>query len=269
MDSTILSMSKKSSSPKTPPKNLGSFIFRSKLAIIIILLNSLVFWFLKTSPHAQEYLPKLIFYPGNILKGYWWTFLTSGFIHLEWVHFLLNMLAVFVFSYVLEKHLGFWKTFFIYFGALCISMIFSSLAYVFFLHKNLVIIGASGAVMGLVSAAMLLDPFCITWEMILPFPMMVKGWLFIYADLKGFLNGETDGTSHLTHLFGYVSIALLVYFLSKKDHKKLRTGFMINIISLAAVLLLRNYLINRVAEDNINSKKIEQKKVLNLKATKK
>jgi membrane associated rhomboid family serine protease len=148
-------------------------------------------------------------------------------------------------------------------------MIFSSLAYVFFLHKNLVIIGASGAAMGLISAAMLLDPFCITWEMILPIPMMIKGWLFIYADFRGFLNGETDGVSHLTHLFGYVSIAALVYFLSKKDRKKMRVGLIINIVSLALVLLLRNYLINHTAQDNINSKNIKQGKVFSPKIIKK
>lgn len=257
-----MSKGKKIVTKSIAPKSFLGFIFRSKLAVFIIILNAFVFWFIKTSPHAQNYLPKLVFYPGNILKGYWWTFLTSGFIHLQWSHFLLNMLAVFVFSYVVEKHLGFWKTFFIYFGALCISMIFSSLAYVFFLHKNLVIIGASGAVMGLVSAAMLLDPFCITWEMIVPVPMMLKGWLFIYADMKGFLNGETDGIGHLTHLFGYISIAMLVYFLSKKDRKKMRSGLVINVVSLIGVLLLRNYLINHFREDNINNKKIEQKKVV-------
>ena len=41
--------------------------------------------------------------------------------------------------------------------------------------------------MGLVSAAMLLDPFAMTYEMIVPLPVMVKGWMFLYADIGGFL----------------------------------------------------------------------------------
>jgi len=131
------------------------------------------------------------------------------------------------------------KTLFIYFGALVISMLFSLVIYIALMHKNVAVIGASGAVMGLMSTAMLIAPFSITWEMLLPIPTMVKGWMFFYADLKGFLGGETDGTSHLAHLCGFLSVMIMVYFLSREDRTKLTAGLIVNIMSLAAVMWVK------------------------------
>ncbi|MDP8212370.1 MAG: rhomboid family intramembrane serine protease [Candidatus Zapsychrus exili] len=221
-----------------------NFIFRSKVALFLILLNSVVFFLLKNSPNKEQYFQAFIFHPLNVMKGNYLCFITSGFVHLEWSHLLLNMLAVFVFTWIVEKHLGIFKTILIYFGSLSVSMIFSCIVYFFFLKKNMIIIGASGAVMGIISAAMLLEPFCITYEMILPIPIMIKGWMFIYADLVGFLSGESDGVSHIAHLFGFLSIAIVVYMLSSEDRRKMRTGFVINIASFVVFILLRNYLIN-------------------------
>ena len=97
--------------------------------------------------------------------------------------------------------------------------------------------------MGLVGAAMLLDPFYVTYEMIFPFPVMIKGWIFLYADLKGFLSAFDDGISHVTHLFGFLSVAVLVYFLSKKDKKLMREGLIVNIISFIIFLLLWKFVL--------------------------
>jgi len=110
-------------------------------------------------------------------------------------------------------------------------MSFSILIYTYVLNKNIAIIGASGALMGLISTAMLLEPFAITYEMLLPIPVMIKGWIFLYWDIIGFLGGERDGTSHLGHLLGFLSIAVLAYFLGQKDKKVMRAGLVINIAS--------------------------------------
>ena len=47
-----------------------------------------------------------VLYPGNLLKGNIICLLSSGFIHFEWSHFLLNMLGIFIFANVVERHLG-------------------------------------------------------------------------------------------------------------------------------------------------------------------
>ena len=218
------------------------FILESKVAFFLIIMNLAVFVFLQDMSFNREILSPVILYPGNLLSGNFFCIITSGFIHHNWQHLLLNMLGVFVFGRIVERKLGILKTFFIYIGSLFISMMFSTIVYAFFMHKNVAIVGASGAVMGLVSGAMLLSPFSITFEMILPIPTMIKGWMFFYADIKGFLVGEKDGVSHLAHLFGFLSIALLVYFMSKEDKKKLTAGLIVNIFSLAGILFLKQKL---------------------------
>lgn len=187
----------------------------------------------------ENALMPVILFPGNLLQGNVACLVTSGFLHHNWQHLLGNMLGVFIFGRIVERRLGMMKTFFVYMGALVLSMLFATGVYAFVLQKNVAIIGASGAVMGLISAAMLLDPFRITFEMLLPLPVMVKGWIFLGADLRGFLGGEKDGVSHLAHLFGFLSVAVLVYFLSKEDKRKMTAGFVINILSFAGFLILK------------------------------
>ena len=226
--------------------SLLGFFFQSKAAVLIIAANVACFWFIVNGDIKEEVVKQGILFPGNLFAGNFLCVITSGFIHFDLMHLAFNMLGVFVFARIVEKHLGFVKTMFVYFGALIIAMLFATVCYYFVLHKNIAIIGASGAVMGLISAAMLLDPFCITYEMILPLPVIVKGWMFFVADIKGFLGAEKDGVSHLTHLFGFFSIGILVYFLSRRDKAKLTTGLIINIVSLVAFYFVRNWLITRV-----------------------
>jgi len=213
----------------------------SRAAISLIFFNIFAFIFFL---NHREYLSPAILYPGALFEGKLLPLITSGFIHQDLMHLGLNMLGIFIFGRVTEKYLGAGKTFFIYFGALVLSMLFSTLIYVFFLERSVAIIGASGAVMGLIAAAMLLDPFCVTYEIILPLPLMVKGWIFLYADIRGFLSGEKDNVSHLAHLCGFLSMALLVYFMSAKDKKMMRSGLLINIISFLAFLAFYSWLIN-------------------------
>ena len=236
-------MKKTAKKKKVPRSWFWRFLSESRAALFLIGINSAVFGYLSTHAVGKDQLMAWVLYPGNLLEGRYWCLVTSGFLHRDWTHLALNMLGVFVFGRVVERHLGVARTLMIYFGALVISMMFSTAVYAFVFSKSVAIIGASGAVMGLLGAAMLLEPFAVTWEMFLPLPVMVKGWLFLLADLKGFLGGERDGVSHLAHLTGFLSVAFLVYLLSRKDQKKMRAGLIINICSFIAFWLARVWMI--------------------------
>ena len=224
----------------SPASDVFEFFLESKVAAVLMAVNFSVFVFLRYfAPDSLWEL--LVLSPENLWQGRIWTLITSGFVHQGWLHLFLNMLGLFVFGRVVEREMGAAKTAFIYLGALLISMAASTWIYALILHKNITIVGASGAVMGLVAAAMLWAPFSITYEMILPLPVMMKGWMFFYADLQGFLGGERDGVSHLAHLAGFLSVALLVYYLSRKDQTKMRVGLLINLVSFAVFLLLKHW----------------------------
>ena len=224
---------------KDGSKTLFDIFFGSKVGFAMVLINIYMFWFVNFTVKGYESLDLLILYPANLFKGNLLCILASGFIHLDWTHLFLNLFGIIIFTRIVEKNLGPLKTFYIYVGALLISMTFSTVINYFILEKNIAIVGASGALMGIIAAAMILDPFYVTYDMIFPIPIMFKGWMFIYADLKGFLSASRDGVSYLSHLIGYLSVAFLVYFLSKRDKTKMRTGLIINIISFLTFLLLR------------------------------
>jgi membrane associated rhomboid family serine protease len=224
---------------RSKKKKSAGFSAESQFAFMVVGMNFAAFALTHYHPGFQKYLPSLILYPENLIHGKLWCLLTSGFIHRDWSHLLFNMAGVLIFGRIVERRLGVAKTAIIYFGTLFLSMLLTILAYTTLLHKQVAIIGASGAVMGLIAAAMLLEPFCITYEMILPIPMMIKGWMFLYADFQGFLSGERDGISHLAHLCGFMSIAILVYFFSHEDRRTLSTGLIVNILSFMGFLYLR------------------------------
>lgn len=217
---------------------LFEFIFGSEAGFFLIVINVILYIFFRYTYNGQALLDVCVLYPANVFQERNFICLvTSGFIHANTSHLFWNMLGIFVFSRIVDKHLGAGKMLFIYFGSLVISMFLSIFLYTYVFHQNIAIIGASGAVMGLIAAAMLLDPFAVTYEMFVPLPVMVKGWIFFLADLKGLLNAERDQVSHLVHLIGFLSIAILVYFLSEEDKKSMFKGLLVNVFSFFALLV--------------------------------
>ena len=224
--------------PEKPP-----FYATIPATLIIIFLNIGVFWYFYNRPIVEMFIGRFILSPHNLfVKGNITSVITSGFIHRDVQHLAFNMMGVFIFGSIVEKRFGTAKTVLVYFGALFLSMFFAITVYTFFLDKNVAIIGASGAVMGLVSCAMLADPFAITYELIVPTPVMLKAWFFFYADLRGFLGGEKDGVSHLAHILGFLSITVIFYLLDKEDRRILFKGLIVNIISFVALLALIRYI---------------------------
>mgnify|MGYP000137272115 CR=1 FL=1 len=79
------------------------------------------------------------------------------------------------------------------------------------LHRSVPTLGASGAITGLVALAMLLEPLALTFEALLPMPVVLLGWVALLADLSGVAaGGRRDGIDHFAHLGGYLS-GLLAY----------------------------------------------------------
>jgi membrane associated rhomboid family serine protease len=211
--------------------SLFDFIFEAKFTFTIIIMN-IIFFIISFIFLTENQFMSLVSYPIDLINLRLHTLITSGFMHANLAHLLGNILGIFIFGRVVEKRLGVGKTVLIYFGSLIISGIFSSLINLFITGNNVGGIGASGALMGLISTAILLDPFYFTYELIIPLPIMVVGWLAIFADILGILNPVESGIGHLAHIGGFISIALLMYFFGEEKKNKIKQGFIINIISL-------------------------------------
>jgi len=212
-----------------PIRLFFEFIFQAKFTLMLIIINTTIFiW---SGFWSESTTNLLISYPSDFLSTRAYTLITSGFMHASWEHLLGNMLALFIFGRVVERKLGIGKSILVYFGALIISGVFSS-GIDLLSGSTVPSLGASGAIMGFIAAAILLDPFYFTYELIIPLPIMLVGWMTIYADIIGILNPVEDGIGHFAHLGGFLSITLLLFFLGTEDKQTLKKGFYINIFSL-------------------------------------
>jgi membrane associated rhomboid family serine protease len=170
----------------------------------------------------------LWFLPANALRQPW-GLLTYMFVHGDFFHLLMNMLGLFFFGPVLEDRWG--SRQFIKFYLLC-GLGGALLSLLFW---NQAIIGASGAVFGVMVAFAMYwpDSPIYIWGI---FPIKAK-WLvtgLVALNLVSALDGSPSGTAHLAHLggafaaFGYLKSPLApsafgeVYGPPSKKRKKKR-----------------------------------------------
>ena len=167
----------------------------------------------------DEIMGKLIFNPYQIQhRRQWYRFITSGFIHADWMHLIINMLVLFSFGKAVEYYyddaFGLRSTYYfllLYFGGLLISVTSS-----FAKHKNnpgYNALGASGAVSAVTFAAIMFNPMSkiYIWG-IIGLPGIVLGVVYIgyswYMGKKG--GGDVN---HDAHLWGAVYGALFTVLL--------------------------------------------------------
>ncbi|BDD82263.1 hypothetical protein TPB0596_20260 [Tsukamurella pulmonis] len=85
-------------------------------------------------------------------NGWWWTAVTSGFLHFGPIHLLVNMFTLYVFGRNIEQGLGRAR-----FGVLYgLSLLGGSAAVLWFGLENTITVGASGAIFGLIGATLVL-----------------------------------------------------------------------------------------------------------------
>lgn len=217
------------------------FLFEAKFTIMIIIVN-VVAMFVSVLFFSHELFDSLVNYPSNLLNlNSCYTLVSCGFLHGSIMHLFGNMLGIFVFGRSVERKLGTGKTAMIYFGALIVSSLFYSVVSLFWMGTDAGAIGASGALMGLVAAAMLLEPFGITYLPLFPLPKMILGWVAIYADISGVLGPANDGIAHFAHIGGFLSITVTMFLLGVDERAKLWKGLAINLVSLCVAVAVLLY----------------------------
>jgi membrane associated rhomboid family serine protease len=140
------------------------------------------------------------------------TLLTSMFLHGGWEHLLGNMIYLWVFGDDIEEALGSLR--FLIFYLLC--GIISALVFVAFnMHSTTPLIGASGAISGVLAAYLLLRPCARVTVFILRIVLRVRAYWVIgaWALLQIYLLSQhsDDGVAYLAHVGGLVAGAILFF----------------------------------------------------------
>ena len=106
---------------------------------------------------------------GALQRGETKRWISSGFLHVDWKHFAFNMITLYFFADIIIMELGVFNFYLIYLIGLLSGNLLS-----FYFNKNqpnYSAVGASGAVTGIVYAAILLNPGMSMYLYFIPIPI--------------------------------------------------------------------------------------------------
>lgn len=148
---------------------------------------------------------------GSIRSGEKIRFLSSGFLHVNNTHLLVNMVTLYFFAQGVIYLLGVYEFIIIYLGSLVLGNLFS-----YFFHKNQLLytaVGASGAVMGILYSAILLQPnMMLGLFFIIPMPAYIFGIGYLLYSIYGMKKsiGNIGHDAHFGGAMGGYFITLLL-----------------------------------------------------------
>jgi membrane associated rhomboid family serine protease len=143
-------------------------------------------------------------------RNEWYRFLTSGFLHADWMHLIFNMIAFYSFGQLIQDVFvqvfgpmgGIWRFLLLYLGGIIVSDIPTYVR-----HRNdpdYHSLGASGGVASVVFSAILFNPVK-GGIYIFPIPFAIPGVIFgvlylAYSYYQGRKQG--DNINHDAHFYG-------------------------------------------------------------------
>lgn len=181
----------------------------SPIILLIIIANVL---FSMKGFDDYAFLDKYKFQVGRVKGNEKIRMLTSGFLHVDWMHLILNMYVLYAFGNIITNILGTSSFLIIYFGSLLVGSL-----YTLHFHKNepyYSAVGASGAVSGIVYCSILLVP---NMQLYLFFAIPIPGYVFAVGYLLYSIYGmkqQLGNIGHAAHLGGAIGGFVLTLVLN-------------------------------------------------------
>lgn len=159
---------------------------------------------------------KFLFKPYSILKNKeWYRFISSAWLHADYMHLLVNLFVLYSFGNYLEYFLNVYYEeqslvlyLFLFLGSTVISHIPSYVK-----HKsnyNYEAVGASGGVSGILFAYILINPLSmLELYLFIPIPAIVFGILYLWYSYY-MSKKNIDNIGHEAHIYGALGGMMLV-----------------------------------------------------------
>ena len=184
----------------------------------LIIINALMLLATELLPVGNRIVGALALFNVESPLFHSYQLVTYMFLHGGFSHLFFNMFALWMFGRTLEYELGS-KRFLTYYmvcgiGAALIQY-FTALA---FGELPMSLVGASGAVMGLLLAFGVMHPNAVIMLLIPPIPMKAKWFVVVYGVIELFfgISGRMDGVAHFAHVGGMLWGFLLLYYWKHK-----------------------------------------------------
>jgi membrane associated rhomboid family serine protease len=156
--------------------------------------------------------------------------ITSMFLHGSWMHLLGNMWFLWIFGNNIEDSMGHGR--FVVFYLLC--GVAAALLQVFTNPESPIpMVGASGAISGVMGAYLVLYPRVRVYAIVgffsiaLPAWTMLVYWMFLQVagGLSGAMSGRQGGVAFWAHLGGFLAgVVLIKFFAREEDVRAHRNG---------------------------------------------
>lgn len=132
-----------------------------------------------------------------------WQLVTYGFLHDpdSPMHLLFNLLGLYFFGTWVESLVGSRRFLLLYALGIVIPGTLQ-VALALALGSNLLVVGASGAILTLLLITATLDPRRLVYVYFIQMPLWLVAVLYVAMDLWGMARGSGGGTAHVVHLGG-------------------------------------------------------------------
>lgn len=188
---------------------------------------------------------------------------TAGFLHVNWMHLIFNLVSLYFFSGIVEVTLGALGFVLIYFGSLIGGHLLS-----LFIHRHqgdYSAVGASGAVFGVLFASVALYPYMGIGMFFIP--ISIPSWLYALAFVLFSIYGirsRSNNIGHDAHLGGALIGMVLALLMQPQAFIQNypiilillipTAGFIYIIITRPHLLLVDNLFFKRNREYNIDQR---------------
>lgn len=155
----------------------------------------------------------LILSPDVLETGRFWQLVTAMFVHANFEHILFNMFALYVFGTLIAPILGARRFLELYFFSGVLGNVLWLLS-----GTSAYLLGASGAVMGVVMASAMMRPNVQMLLLFIPYPIKLRTLAIIFFLIDFFLEFApmTSSVAYLAHLGGFLGGYLYMRFFLRK-----------------------------------------------------
>lgn len=194
---------------------LKPFGFIAKPVRVLISINAIVFGLVILGALIGLDSQALVLSVGALIPIEFtqaWRFLTYNFVHVSFMHFLFNMLMLWMFGDEVAEFMGHRKFVGLYIFSGIFAGVFSIPFYLFgSLSPYAMIIGASGALMGVFVAYYKFFPErTLLLFFVIPLKMKYAIWVLIALDIM--MSQTNDSIAHFTHLGGVLAGFIFMNF---------------------------------------------------------
>lgn len=193
------------------------------ILIINVVFYVLTYWvtpFVALDGHTDWFLNFNALHPIGYSGFAIYQYITYMFMHGGWWHLFFNMWSLMIFGNAVEQQIG-TKRFWIYYllcgvGAALVNQLITWMGII----NPAQLVGASGAIYGVMAAAAFFFPNAKLFIIPIPFPIKLKYLVGFYTLVEMYMGiTSIDGVAHFAHLGG-ILVGAIILFIWKMQEKQ-------------------------------------------------